>query len=128
MRAATYAERETSKLSTVSGTNIEEMPDVVDLIVKHKVDIFAFGRYCSTSKEKYTGIASHVRGRKAEIAIGCSPIYCRDFLDKIWHKYEEYKKQGVNIYSSLKDYLWTLYLYEEGIFKIPESSKKRYDL
>ena len=96
-------------MSTVSGTNIEEMPDVVDLVVEHKVDIFAFGRYCPTGKDKDTGI---------------EPLAYRDFLDKIWNKYEMYKKQGVNTYFNLKDHLWTLYLYEKGIFKIPENAKK----
>ena len=96
-------------MSTVSGTNIEEMPDVVDLVVEHKVDIFAFGRYCPTGKDKDTGIEA---------------LAYRDFLDKIWNKYEMYKKQGVNTYFNLKDHLWTLYLYEKGIFKIPENTKK----
>ena len=31
-------------MSTVSGLNIKEMSEVVDLVVKNKVDIFAFGR------------------------------------------------------------------------------------
>lgn len=96
-------------MSTVSGTNLEEMPDVVDLVVKHKADIFAFGRYCPTSQEKDTGI---------------EPIAYRDFLDKMWNKYEAYKEQGVNTYFNLKDHLWTLYLYEKGLFKIPEYAKK----
>ncbi|MDE6063040.1 MAG: SPASM domain-containing protein, partial [Lachnospiraceae bacterium] len=96
-------------MSTVSGTNIEEIPDVVDLVVKHQADIFAFGRYCPTSDEKTTGIA---------------PLIYRDFLDKLWHKYEAYKEQGVNTYFNLKDHLWTLYLYEKGLFKIPEYAKK----
>ncbi|MBD5536341.1 MAG: radical SAM/SPASM domain protein, ACGX system [Lachnospiraceae bacterium] len=96
-------------MSTVSGTNIEEIPDVVDLVVKHQADIFAFGRYCPTSGEKTTGI---------------EPLIYRDFLDKLWHKYEAYKEQGVNTYFNLKDHLWTLYLYEKGLFKILEYAKK----
>lgn len=96
-------------MSTVSGTNIEEIPNVVDLIVEHKVDIFAFGRYCPTSEEKDTGI---------------KPLVYRDFLDKLWHKYEAYKEQGVNTYFNLKDHLWTLYLYEKGLFRIPEYAQR----
>ena len=96
-------------MSTVSGTNINEIPDVADLVVKHNADIFAFGRYCPTSQEKDTGI---------------EPLAYRDFLDKLWNKYETYRAQGVNTYFNLKDHLWTLYLYEKGIFKIPGNSKK----
>ncbi len=96
-------------MSTVSGTNINEIPDVADLVVKHNADIFAFGRYCPTSQEKDTGI---------------EPLVYRDFLDKLWNKYETYRAQGVNTYFNLKDHLWTLYLYEKGIFKIPGNSKK----
>lgn len=96
-------------MSTVSGTNMEEMPDVVDLAVKHKADIFAFGRYCPTGEDKNVNI---------------SPLAYRDFLDKMWHKYETCKAQGVNTYFNLKDHLWTLYLYEKGIFKIPAYAKK----
>jgi radical SAM/SPASM domain protein of ACGX system len=91
-------------MSTVSNVNIDEMEDVVDLVVENQADIFAFGRYCPTSEEKTCGI---------------EPLAYRDFLDRIWKKYEAYNKQGVNTYFNLKDHLWTLYLYEKGIFKIP---------
>lgn len=77
-------------MSTVSGTNINEIPDVADLVVKHNADIFAFGRYCPTSQEKDTGI---------------EPLVYRDFLDKLWNKYETYRAQGVNTYFNLKDHL-----------------------
>jgi len=96
-------------MSTVSGTNINEMEEVVDLVVANHVDIFAFGRYCPTSDEKITGIA---------------PLEYREFLHKLWIKFEKYKAENVNTYFNLKDHLWTLYLYEEGIFKIPDNAKK----
>jgi radical SAM/SPASM domain protein of ACGX system len=96
-------------MSTVSDVNIDEMSDVCDLVVENNVDIFAFGRYCPTGEEKKNAI---------------KPLEYRAFLDKLWKKYEEYKKKGVNTYFNLKDHLWTLYLYEEGIFKIPENADK----
>lgn len=96
-------------MSTVSGSNIGEMEDIVDLVVENKVDIFAFGRYCPTSEKKETGIES---------------LEYRAFLDKIWKKYEKYKADGIDTYFNLKDHLWTLYLYEEGLFKIPETAKE----
>lgn len=59
-------------MTTVSGTNIREIPDIIDLVVAQKVDIFAFGRYCPTSFEKVhtlnrwnTGISWNESGRNS---------------------------------------------------------------
>lgn len=92
-------------MTTVSGTNISEIPDIIDLVVEKKVDVFAFGRYCPTSDEKSTRI---------------TPDEYRAFLDTVWQKFEQYK-DSATIFN-LKDHLWTLYLYEKGLFKIPEDS------
>ena len=95
-------------MATVSGTNIKEMPQVLNVVVEHEADIFAFGRYCPTSQEKDVHIA---------------PLEYRDFLQVMWDKYEYYRSQNVNTYFNLKDHLWTLFLYEKGIYKIPEWTK-----
>ncbi len=92
-------------MTTVSGTNINEIPDIVDLVVARGVDVFAFGRYCPTSEEKSTHI---------------SPEEYRDFLDVMWRKFEQHKDSGTIF--NLKDHLWTLWLYEKGLFKIPTDS------
>ncbi len=94
-------------MTTVSGSNLSEIPDVVDLVVEKGVDVFAFGRYCPTSEEKSTHI---------------SPEEYRDFLGRIWEKFVEHK-DGPTTFN-LKDHLWTLFLYEKGLFKIPENSDK----
>jgi radical SAM/SPASM domain protein of ACGX system len=91
-------------MTTVSGTNIAEMPEIVDLVVEHKANIFAFARYCPTSAEKSTHI---------------SPEQYRDLLDVLWQKFENYKDSGTSF--NLKDHLWTLYLHEKGLFTIPEN-------
>jgi radical SAM/SPASM domain protein of ACGX system len=91
-------------MTTVSGTNIAEMPQIVDLVVEHKADIFAFARYCPTSAEKSTHL---------------SPEQYRDLLDVLWQKFELYKDSGTSF--NLKDHLWTLYLYEKGLFTIPDN-------
>ena len=39
-------------MTTVSGTNIDEIPDIIDTVVKAKANVFAFARYWSTSEEK----------------------------------------------------------------------------
>ncbi len=89
-------------MATVSGTNIKEIPDLIDLVVKYNVDVFAFGRYCPTSLEKSTHIA---------------PLEYKNFLDICWQKFEQYKDSHTSF--NLKDHLWTLYLYEKGIITIP---------
>lgn len=92
-------------MTTVSGTNIKEIPDIIDLVVENGVDVFAFGRYCPTSDEKSTRIF---------------PEEYREFLDTVWKKFEQHK-DSATIFN-LKDHLWTLYLYEKGLFKIPQES------
>lgn len=94
-------------MTTVSGTNIAEIPSIVDLVVEHEVDIFAFARYCPTSFEKSTHI---------------SPAEYRDFLGVMWQKFEQYKDRGTAF--NLKDHLWTLFLYERGLFTIPKGASE----
>lgn len=94
-------------MTTVSGTNIKEVPDIIDLVVEHKVDIFAFGRYCPTSEDKATKDSWHIE-----------PEEYRNLLAACWEKFEKYKDSDTTF--NLKDHLWTLFLYEKGIFKIPD--------
>ena len=90
-------------MTTVSGTNAHEIAGIIDTVVEHKVDIFAFGRYCPTSSEKSTHL---------------TPEQYRNVLEVCWQKFEQYKDSGTNF--NLKDHLWTLFLYEKGLFQIPE--------
>lgn len=90
-------------MTTVSGLNIHEMEDIVDLVVDNKADIFAFARYCPVGFEK----ENHIE-----------PMEYRNLLDRLWHKFEVYKDRGTTF--NLKDHLWNLYLYEEGRYTIPK--------
>jgi radical SAM/SPASM domain protein of ACGX system len=90
-------------MTTVSGTNAHEMAGIIDTVVEHKADIFAFGRYCPTSSEKSTHL---------------TPEQYKEVLETCWQKFKQYKDSGTNF--NLKDHLWTLFLYEKGIFQIPE--------
>lgn len=92
-------------MTTVSGTNMKEIPDIIDTVVQAGVDIFAFARYCPTSEEKDTGIL---------------PQEYRNLLDLCYNKFQKYEAEGCHTYFNRKDHLWTLYEYEKGIFKIPE--------
>jgi radical SAM/SPASM domain protein of ACGX system len=91
-------------MTTVSGTNIKEIPEIIDLVVKNEVDVFAFARYCPTSQEKEVNI---------------EPLEYRDLLDKCYKKFQEYKDSKTHF--NMKEHLWNLYLYEEGIFKIDKT-------
>jgi radical SAM protein with 4Fe4S-binding SPASM domain len=72
-------------------------------VVQYKVDVFAFARYCPTSLEK---------------SVHIMPENYRALLEICWKKFESHK-DGETIFS-LKDHLWTLFLYENGLFSIPE--------
>lgn len=93
-------------MSTVSKTNIEEIPQLIDLVDKLGVDVFAVGRYCPTSVEKAYDTDIHI-----------TPLEYRDFLEKCWKKYEEHKDSKTTF--QLKDHLWTLLLYEKGLYNLP---------
>lgn len=90
-------------MTTVSGSNMGEIPEIIDLAVEHQVDVFAFGRYCATSLAR----DPHM-----------SPEQYKGLLDMCWAQFERYKDSGTTF--NLKDHLWTLYLYEKGLFKIPD--------
>ena len=96
-------------MTTVSGTNIEEIPAIIDTVAAHGVDIFAFSRYCPTSEEKEVGIA---------------PLRYRELLETCDKKFKEYEAAGCTTYFNKKDHLWTLYEYETGAFTIPPDAQK----
>ena len=96
-------------MTTVSGKNIKEIPEIIDTVVKYKADVFAFARYCPTSEEKDNEM---------------TPQEYRNLLDICYHKFKKYESENCSTYFNKKDHLWTLYEYEEGIFKIPENAQK----
>ncbi len=96
-------------MTTVSGTNLEEVPALIDVVVEHGADVFAFARYCPTSTEKDTGI---------------TPRQYRDLLAVCDRKFREYRASGCRTWFSLKDHLWTLYQYETGEFVIPPDAEE----
>ncbi len=87
-------------MATVSKWNYKEIPGLVDVVVDHKADIFAFARYCPDAKSRNTC---------------CAPEEYHWMMDQCWQKFLQYK-DGETTFS-LKDHLWTLYLYEQGMFK-----------
>ena len=95
-------------MTTVSGANIKEVPDIIDTVVEAGVNVFAFARYCPSGEEGGNGM---------------SPQEYRELLDICHQKYEKYEAEGCQTYFNRKDHLWTLYEYEKGIFKIPEDAE-----
>ena len=43
-------------MTTVSGTNIDQVLDIIDAVVEAGANVFAFARYCPTSEERDVGI------------------------------------------------------------------------
>ena len=95
-------------MTTVSGTNIDEVPGIIDAVVEAGANVFAFARYCPTSEEKDTDIA---------------PLRYRKLLADCDAKFKAYEKAGCKTYFNKKDHLWTLYAYETGAFKLPENMR-----
>ncbi len=96
-------------MTTVSGANIGEIPDIVDTVVEHGVDVFAFARYCPTGPDNNTGL---------------TPESYRALLDVCHRKFRRHEAEGCSTHFSRKDHLWTLYEYEEGLFTIPGDAEK----
>ena len=90
-------------MTTVSNANLEEIPELIDLVAEKQADVFAFGRYCPTS------------GQKSE-EYHIEPLAYRSFLEKCWAKFQRHKDSGTTF--QLKDHLWTLFLYEKGLFPL----------
>ena len=94
-------------MTTVSGVNMGEIPELIDVVVAHRADIFAFSRYCPTAEDKSSASSWHM-----------APADYRDCLERCWQKFERYRDSDTTF--SLKDHLWTLFLYEKGLFTIPD--------
>jgi radical SAM/SPASM domain protein of ACGX system len=91
-------------MTTVSGTNLAEVPAIIDAVVAAGGNVYAFARYCPTSEEKDTGM---------------TPQEYRALLADCDRKFRDYEAAGCATYFSKKDHLWTLYDYETGAFRLP---------
>ncbi len=101
-------------MTTVSGTNISEIPAVIDAVVEAGAQVYAFARYVPTSDGKADG--------KSDWYI--APERYRNFLETVDAKYRAYEKSGCKTYFNRKDHLWMLFDYEHGRFTIPSDAEK----
>lgn len=91
-------------MTTVSRLNYLEIPELVKVVVDHNVDNYAFARYCPTPDDDKVDESN------------LSPLEYKGLLQRVWDVYEELAERGTTF--SLKDHLWTLFLYEKGLIKI----------
>ena len=100
-------------MTTVSGTNIDEIPAVIDAVVAAEAQVYAFARYVPTSDGKGTAASDWY----------ISPERYRAFLETVDRTFRAYEQQGCKTYFNRKDHLWTLFDYEHGRFQIPTDAK-----
>ncbi len=96
-------------MTTVSKTNCMEVPGIIDAVVKAGANVFAFSKYVPSG---------------GDLDASMTPEEYRELLKICDKKFKEYEVEGCNTYFNKKDHLWTLYEYETGEFKIPESAEK----
>lgn len=101
-------------MTTVSGINLRQIPEIIDAVVEAGVNVFSFSRYCPTSREK---------AQKSNPNY-ISPLEYRELLQICDRKFRDYEKQGCETYFNRKDHLWTLLAYEQGEFVIPKNAEK----
>ena len=94
-------------MTTVSGTNIDEIPEIIDTVVAAGVNVFCVCPLLSNQTQRSTVI---------------EPLRYRKLLQDCDRKFKAYKAAGCKTYFNKKDHLWTLYEYETGAFKIPENA------
>lgn len=88
-----------SIMTTVSKTNIDEIPELVEVVHKYHVSSFGFNRYCPSAND--TNLLP-------------TALEYKDFLDRMWTEFSRFKDS--NTHFILKDHLWKLFLYEKGLF------------
>jgi radical SAM/SPASM domain protein of ACGX system len=88
-------------MTTVSKMNIDEIPELVEVVHKHHVSSFGFNRYCPSPGD--------------DDLLPTATEY-KYFLSKMWNEFIKFKDSDTNFI--LKDHLWKLFLYEKGLFDI----------
>ena len=86
-------------MATVSRWNYQEIPDLIDVVVENKADVFAFARYCPDANSRQSC---------------CSPQEYKHLLELCWQKFQQHCNSST--YFNLKDHLWTLFKYEHNLF------------
>ena len=96
-------------MTTVSKTNRNEVPGIIDAVVNTGVNIFSFSRYVPSG---------------GDLDASMTAQEYRESLSDIDAKFKYYEAQDCKTYFNRKDHLWTLYQYETGEIKIPEYAQE----
>lgn len=96
----------TTIMTTVSKINYLDIPDLIEIVVENKVDTYAFARYCPTPGDDTKESSM-------------TPEEYKNFLQNVWNVYERLADKETTF--TLKDHLWTLFLYEKGLISINDS-------
>ena len=94
-------------MTTVSKTNIVEVPGIIDAAVQAGAKVFSFSRYVPSG---------------GDLDATMTAEEYRKLLSVCDRKFKEYEEEGCDTYFNRKDHLWTLFRYESGEFRIPESA------
>lgn len=89
-------------MSTVSDKNLEELPDLVDIVAKEEVVVYGFARYCPVNGSSFRDFLS--------------PLKYRNFLSRMWQKFKEFETSRTKF--TFKDHLWKLWFYENGLLDV----------
>ena len=95
-------------MSTVSKTNMDELPGIIDAAVEAGAGLFAFARYVPSG---------------GEVDAVMTPGEYREVLLRAKAKIETYEAAGCKTKFARKDHLWTLLRYELGEFTIPDDAR-----
>ena len=87
---------------TVSGTNIDEIPDIIDIVVAHDADVFAFA-----------DVPDPVRKRKWGLRL----FVIKPSGEECDRKFQDVRGTRGAIPILIKDHLWTLYGMRQGQFQ-----------
>lgn len=86
-------------MSTVSKENAAEIPALIDHVVDLGVRAYAFARHCPSD---------------GDASPNFTPQEYREFLARCWEAFGRHADCGTEFI--LKDHLWNLFLWEEGLF------------
>lgn len=94
-------------MTTVSSINADELPEIIDAVVKARTGLFSFARYCPTGTDKSVGIA---------------PEKYRELLVRCAERIRGHLASGCRTRFDKKDHLWMLLDFEEGRFVLPNDT------
>jgi len=101
---------------TLSKKNMGDLVDVMNLVDELEVDLFAFDRYCSNSKNNIANIEDVMTSEEYKL-----------FLIRIGKEFHRLKEKGTKTVFVKKSHLWKLLAFDLGLLKAPKNSNLVFD-